>query len=40
MSNTDLTTSMQDEYEITSWLIRWGYARDSDDWETLSACFH
>lgn len=40
MSNTYLTTLAQDEHEIASLLIRWGHARDSDDWETLSACFH
>ena len=39
MSNADLTTLTQDEHEIASLLIRWGHARDSDDWETLSACF-
>ena len=40
MWNTDPTTLIQDEHGITSLLVRWGYARDSDDWETLSACFH
>ena len=40
MSNTYLTTLAQDEHEIAGVLIRWGHARDSDDWETLSACFH
>ena len=39
MSNSDFTT-VKDEHEIASLLIRWGHARDSDDWETLSACFH
>jgi hypothetical protein len=40
MSKADLTTLTQDEHEIAGLLIRWGHARDSDDWETLSACFH
>ncbi len=40
MSNTDLATLAQEEHEIASLLIRWGHARDSDDWESLSACFH
>jgi 3-phenylpropionate/cinnamic acid dioxygenase small subunit len=40
MLNTDRTTGTQDEYEIANLLFRWGYARDSYDWETLSACFH
>jgi hypothetical protein len=40
MSNTNLETLTQDEHEIASLLIRWGHARDSDDWETLAACFH
>lgn len=26
--------------EIGALLVRWGYARDSDDWKTLSECFH
>jgi hypothetical protein len=39
VSNTDLST-VKDEHEIANLLIRWGHARDSDDWETLSACFH
>ena len=29
-----------DELEITDLLFRWGQARDSDDWQTLAACFH
>ncbi|HAA03035.1 MAG TPA: hypothetical protein DCE18_06665 [Syntrophobacteraceae bacterium] len=40
MVNVELTSTMQDEHEIANLLTRWGYARDSDDWETLSACFH
>jgi 3-phenylpropionate/cinnamic acid dioxygenase small subunit len=31
---------MEDEHQINSLLIRWGHARDSDDWETLAECFH
>lgn len=30
----------QDEHEIAALLVRWGHARDSDDWDTLAACFH
>ena len=40
MSTTDLVGSTQDEHEISRLLIRWGHARDSGDWQTLSACFH
>jgi hypothetical protein len=40
MSNNNLSTAMEDEYQIASLLIRWGHARDSDDWETLAGCFH
>jgi 3-phenylpropionate/cinnamic acid dioxygenase small subunit len=29
-----------DEHEIAALLVRWGHARDSDDWDTLAACFH
>lgn len=29
-----------DQHEIENLLVRWGHARDSDDWETLAACFH
>ncbi len=32
--------AMLDEYEIANLLMRWGHARDADDWETLAACFH
>ena len=27
-------------FEIAELLVRWGHARDGDDWETLAACFH
>ena len=29
-----------EEHEIAGLLNRWGHARDSDDWDTLAACFH
>src|SRR5262245_361377 len=38
MSNNKL--SVEDEHQIASLLIRWGHARDGDDWETLAECFH
>ncbi len=31
---------MEEEHQIANLLIRWGHARDSDDWETLAECFH
>jgi 3-phenylpropionate/cinnamic acid dioxygenase small subunit len=31
---------MWDEHQINNLLIRWGQARDSSDWETLTQCFH
>jgi hypothetical protein len=40
MANDNLSTSIHDEHQIASLLIRWGQARDSDDWETLAGCFH
>ena len=40
MSNDKPSTLIEDEHQITSLLIRWGHARDSDDWETLAECFH
>lgn len=40
MSDDRLTTLTEDERQITGLLVRWGYARDSDDWETLAECFH
>jgi len=40
MPNDNLSTSIQDEHQIAALLIRWGHARDSDDWETLAGCFH
>ena len=29
-----------DEHDIAALLVRWGHARDSDDWDTLAGCFH
>ena len=40
MNKDNQTTLMEDEHQIASLLIRWGHARDSDDWETLADCFH
>ena len=40
MSNNNLPALIEDEHQIASLLIRWGHARDSDDWETLAGCFH
>jgi len=40
MSDKGLSTLTDDEHQIASSLVRWGYARDSDDWETLAGCFH
>jgi hypothetical protein len=39
MSN-NLSTLIEDEHQIASLLVRWGHARDSDEWETLAECFH
>jgi len=32
--------AVQDEHDIAGLLVRWGHSRDSDDWDTLGACFH
>lgn len=40
MSDDTPSGLMEDEHQIASLLIRWGHARDSDDWETLAECFH
>jgi SnoaL-like domain len=40
MINNNLATLIEDEHQIASLLVRWGHARDSDDWETLAGCFH
>jgi SnoaL-like domain len=40
MSNNNPSALIEDEHQIASLLIRWGHARDSDDWDTLGGCFH
>ena len=40
MSDDPRRQAVQDEQEIAGLLIRWGHARDCDDWDTLAACFH
>ena len=40
MASNNLSTMIEDEHQIANLLIRWGHARDSDDWETLTGCFH
>jgi 3-phenylpropionate/cinnamic acid dioxygenase small subunit len=40
MSNNNFSTTIEDAHQIASLLIRWGHARDSEDWETLAGCFH
>ena len=40
MQNSGQSTKTQDEHQINSLLIRWGHARDSEDWDTLAECFH
>lgn len=35
-----MTSFIEDEHQIANLLVRWGHARDSDDWETLAGCFH
>ena len=40
MPNNKSLTFLEDEHQIASLLIRWGHARDGDDWETLADCFH
>jgi 3-phenylpropionate/cinnamic acid dioxygenase small subunit len=39
MTNNSIA-ALEAEHQIASLLIRWGHARDSQDWETLAACFH
>ena len=39
MANDDSSRSIEDEHQIAKLLVRWGHARDSDDWETLAGCF-
>jgi 3-phenylpropionate/cinnamic acid dioxygenase small subunit len=39
--NTDTAIDqMLNEHQIRNLLIRWGHARDSEDWSTLAECFH
>ena len=39
--NTDTAIDqMLNEHQIHNLLIRWGHARDSEDWSTLAECFH
>jgi hypothetical protein len=40
MGNDPRRQTAQDEHDIFGLLIRWGHARDCDDWDTLAACFH
>jgi len=40
MPDRSLSTLMEDEHRIALVLVRWGHARDSDDWEALAGCFH
>src|SRR5678815_2234803 len=40
MVDNNFLESIIDEHQIASLLIRWGHARDSDDWQTLAGCFH
>ena len=40
MASDSQSTLIEDELQIASLLVRWGHARDSDDWETLARCFH
>ncbi len=37
--DTDIQPA-QDEHEISRVVIGWGYARDQEDWERLSRCYH
>jgi hypothetical protein len=40
MANNNFSAASEDERQIANLLIRWGHARDGDDWETLAECFH
>ncbi|MDC0033894.1 nuclear transport factor 2 family protein [Alphaproteobacteria bacterium] len=40
MSDDPRRQTTQEEHDIANLLIRWGHARDSDDWDMLEACFH
>jgi hypothetical protein len=40
MSDEVAARAFEDELEIQRLLFRWAHARDYDDWDALSACFH
>lgn len=40
MNNDTEIDQMLNEHQIHNLLIRWGHARDSEDWSTLAECFH
>ena len=40
MTDEAKTQLAQDEHEIANLLMRWGHARDTDNWDVLSSCFH
>lgn len=40
MADDPRNLAAHDEHEIAALLVRWGHARDADDWDTLAACFH
>lgn len=40
MKNDTETSQMLNDHQIYNLLIRWGHARDSEDWSTLAKCFH
>ena len=40
MSDTSDTQVALDRQLIGEILVRWGHARDADDWDTLAGCFH
>ena len=32
--------NVHDQHEIADVVMRWGHARDADDWDALAACYH
>lgn len=40
MSDSTEAGAALDRQLISEVLVRWGHARDADDWEALAACFH
>lgn len=40
MNNDTEIDQMLNEHKIHNLLIRWGHARDTEDWSTLAECFH